>query len=66
MKKFGLKLVIFILGIVIGLLLRETPQLAEIPFINYYLMPVIAHHQLLVVVILVTIIGIILVTTKKD
>ena len=58
MKKNAAKLAILLLGMFIGLLLRE------VQFVNNQLMPLIHEYLLLIVITLVTITGIVLVIGK--
>jgi len=57
--KFVTKLMIFILGVLVGLLLRE------VDFINTQIMPVILRNQLFIVIGLILATGIVLVVNKK-
>ena len=58
MKKNAAKFVILVLGMFIGLLLRE------IAFVDNRLMPLIHEYLLIIVITLVTITGIVLVIGK--
>jgi len=65
MKKYGIKLILLILGIFIGLLLREVPLFVEMRFVNETLLPLLAENQLLTVVIIMAMLGIVLIASKK-
>ena len=60
MTKLVMKLVIFVLGIFIGLLLREFR------FVNNNIMPLIYENQILVGLLIVSIIGFILIVIIQD
>jgi|GEM_PF-3489462 len=64
-KKYGIKFIILILGIFIGLLLREVPLFMEMRFVHETLLPLLAENQLLTVVIIIGMLGISLVASKK-
>jgi len=65
MRKYVLKVIILLLGIFIGLLLREIPLFTELTFVEETLLPLIAENQLLMVVIVMAMLGITLVASKK-
>lgn len=65
MKKYGVKIILLILGIIIGLLLREVPIFMNLTFVDETLMPLLIENQLLTVVIIIAMLGIVLVASKK-
>lgn len=65
MKKYGIKLILLILGIMIGLLLREVPLFMNLTFVDETLMPLLVENQLLTVVIIIAMLGITLIASKK-
>lgn len=60
MTKYLTKITIFLLGIFIGLLLRE------LTFVNENLMPVIYDNQILVGLVVVSIMAIVLMVNTRD
>ena len=64
-RKYGIKFIILILGIFIGLLLREVPLFMEMRIVHETLLPLLAENQLLTVVIIMAMLGVILVASKK-
>lgn len=64
MKTFGLKMVVLIVGVVLGLMLRDVPRFEEIPFINNTLMPFLRANFQWTMVITVALLGLVLAMSK--